>query len=59
MKNTGLNLTFEQYSALSKEERIELNKKLKMNTWHNYKEMYPDTPYQKAPCVINDVLIIG
>ena len=59
MSETGINLTFEQYNSLSKDERIELHKRLKMNTWHNFKEIFPETPYQKIPCVINGTLIIG
>ena len=59
MMETEINLTYEQYCSLTKEERIDLNKKIKMNTWHNFKEMYPDVPYQKIPCVINGTLIIG
>lgn len=54
-----LNMTHEEYTALTPQERIELNKQLRWNSWHNYHEMYPELPAPTIPCVIDGTLIIG
>ena len=54
-----LNMSAEEYDALSVEERIELNQELRWSTWHDYHEIYPNMPAPKIPCVIDGTLIIG
>ena len=54
-----LNISHEEYMALTKEERIKLNDKLKWMTLHDFEERYPDKVPKKYPCVIDGILIIG
>lgn len=53
----NLNLTNEEYIALSKEDKIFLAENLCSNIWEYHSECYPDMPKPKLPCVINGILV--
>lgn len=52
-----LNLTNEEYMALSVEEKIEIAEKLPSNGWEFHAEANPDMKKPKLPCIINGVII--
>ena len=58
METSKINMSNEEYVSLNKEERIELNKKLPWNTWHNFSQENPGLQMPKLPCILNGVLLV-
>ena len=52
-----LNMTNEEYMALSDEERLFLAENLPTNCWLYYSEAHPKKTKSILPCVISGVLV--